>query len=150
MFSSTATFVKATRIRRLKRCERVATRKMGRERGEKERQKGIKNRATRRNWTGEQLSKLGRAWNIIRWPSTLLQLDGKLVAITNTDNEAGLRCQILAIASTRNGILPCKRYRERTDCVCVCVCVDVVGQKFWNQIQIRSSLYPSPFVTIQK
>lgn len=37
----------------------------GRERGEKERQKGIKNRATRRNWTGEQLSKLGRAWNII-------------------------------------------------------------------------------------
>lgn len=119
----------------------------GRERGEKERQKGIKNRATRRNWTGEQLSKLGRAWNIIRWPSTLVQLDGKLVAITNTDNEAGPRCQILAIASTRNGILscPCKRYREQSDCVC-----RVAGQKFWNQIRIRSSLHLSPFVTIQK
>lgn len=56
------------------------------------------------------------------WPSTLLQLDGKLVAITNTDNEAGLRCQILAIASNKkwNSAPSCKRYRERIDCVCMC------------------------------
>lgn len=80
--------------------------------------KQTKNRATRRNRTGEQLSKLGRATSrLLSIGQAARQFDRKLIGIRNTEATDLTRCQILAIVRARNSKV---WLNFRLVCVCRC------------------------------